>query len=288
MARRALLAACVVAAMAQVSAQDVPLPDALNKAAAYVATYRPKVSGVSLEELLLLTEMGTTQRVPRRLSSDIVLVNINDRLMALRDPFAIDTKPMRERQPRIVKALGEPTLASWQRVQEFTRENAYQLLANVVLWYSDPMLALRFIDAENQSRMTYKLEGRKKLNGVQVQGIGFKEKQERGKVYLLGTPSNPAASGRIWVDPATGAIHQTELWIQSDEDVARIQVIYAPDAKLGLLLPRDASHTFESYEKGTGLTNMGAGGAGRRMSFEANAKYTNAQYTPIDLSKIAK
>jgi hypothetical protein len=104
----------------------------------------------------------------------------------------------------------------------------------------------------------------------------------------MGTPSNPASSGRIWIDAATGAIHQTELWIQSDSDVARIQVLYAPDAKLGLLLPREANHTFEEYERGTGLSNMGAGGSGRRLRFESSAKYSNAQYTPIDLRKIAR
>jgi hypothetical protein len=150
------------------------------------------------------------------------------------------------------------------------------------------MLALRFIEPDHQGRMTYKLEGRKKIDGVQVYGIGFKENREERKVYLLDTPDNPWCSGRIWIEPATGAIHLTELWVQSDTAVARVQVTYAMDAKINLLVPRDATHTFEMHEKGTGMTNMGAGGAGLGMTFESSAKYTNAQFTPLDLSKIGK
>jgi len=288
MVSRVVLAAVAAGTMVHLPAQEPSLPEALGKAADYVARYRTKASGVSLEELLLLTEMGTTQRVPRRVASDLVLVNVTERLMALRDPFALDTKAVREHQPRIVKALSEPTPTSWQRVQDFLHEGSYLLLANAVLWYSDPMLALRFIEPDHQRRMTYKLEGRKKIDGVQVYGIGFKENHEERKVYLLDTPDNPWCSGRIWIEPATGAIHLTELWVQSDTAVARVQVTYAMDAKINLLVPRDATHTFEMHEKGTGMTNMGAGGAGRGMTFESSAKYTNAQFTPLDLSKIGK
>jgi hypothetical protein len=208
--------------------------------------------------------------------------------MGIRDPFAIDTKALREKQVRIIRALGEPTLAAWQRVQEYARENAFLMMSNVAVWYSDPMLALQFIETARQGTITYKLEGRKKINSVQVVGVGFKEKQADGKKYILGTPSNPSASGRIWVDPATGAIHQTELWIQSDTDVARISVVYTQDAKLNLLVPKDAQHTFEEYERGTGLANMGSGTPGRRASFESTAKYSNAAYTAIDLTKISR
>ncbi|HXT71602.1 MAG TPA: hypothetical protein VN700_17730 [Vicinamibacterales bacterium] len=284
---RALLV-ILAATASSVSAQAPSLPDALTRAADYVAQYRSRVSGVSLEEQLLLTQMNINQAVPRRLTSDVVLVNITERLMGLRDPFAIDTKALREKQPRIVRELSDPTLAAWRRVQEFTRENAFLLASNVAVWYSDPMLALQFIEADRQSSITYKLEGGKRINNAQVIGVGFKEKQADGKKYILGTPSNPSASGRIWVDPATGAIHQTELWIQSGSDVARINVVYAPDPKLNLLLPRQANHTFEEYERGTGMSNMGAGTAGRRATFDASARYSNATYTAIDMTKIIR
>jgi hypothetical protein len=270
------------------SGQQPALPDLLGKGAEYVAQYRTKVSGLAVEEQLLLSELSGQRPPPRRLASDLVLINVQERLMGLRDPFAIDTKAVRERQPRIIKALAEPTAAAWQQVQGFTREGAHLFMANVVLWYSDPVLALRFVEMDHQSRMTYKLEGRKKMNGLEVYGVGFKENREERKVYLIETPDNPYSSGRIWIDPATGAVHQTELWVQSDTAVARVTVLYAPDAKLNLLVPREASHSFEMRERGSGITNMGSGGAANSVKYESNAKYNNAQLTPIDLTKISK
>ena len=270
--------------------QDSALVDALGRTADYVSTYRPKVSGVMLEEFFMLTEIaGSKMRVPRRISSDIVLLNITERLASVRDIYAIDTKPTRERQPRIFGLLKEPTMAAWERVKEISQENAYHFGAEVVLWYSDPVLALRFIEGEHQPRFTYRLEGKKKVNDVQVIGVGFKEVQKPQFTYLLGLPGNPTGSGRIWIDPATGAIHQTELWIQSESDSVRVQVTFAPDANVGgLPLPRQAGHSFETREGPMGTSNMGRGALGRKLAFEANARYSNTRYTPIDLGKITK
>jgi hypothetical protein len=36
------------------------------------------------------------------------------------------------------------------------------------------------------------------------------------------------------------------------------------------------------------ITNMGSGNGVRSMKFESIAKYTNAQLTPIDLTKITR
>ena len=96
-------------------------------------------------------------------------------------------------------------------------------------------------------------------------------------------PGDPLASGRFWVEPGTGRIHQTEFWPQSATDTARVQVQYAPDEKLGVLLPRSASHTFETRERGTDIR-----GTRRRLftrlNFESTATYANPRYTPIDLN----
>jgi len=288
MVRTVLAAAILAGTLVHASAQEPVLADALGKAADYVAQYSTKASGLSVEDQLLLSELTTARPVPRRLASDLVLINVQERLTGYRDPFSIDTKAVRERQPRIIKALAVPTMAAWEQVQGFTKEGAYLLMSNAVVWYSDPVLALRFIEKEHQPRMTYKLEGRKKMNGVEVYGVGFKENREERKVYLIDTPDNPNSTGRIWIDAATGAVHQTELWLQSDTVVARVTVNYVPDAKLNLLVPRDASHSFEMRETTGAITNMGSGNGVRSMKFESIAKYTNAQLTPIDLTKITR
>jgi len=287
----ALVAVTVLLAPA-ILAQKAPppgLPDLLRLGAEYAASYAPKISGVTLEEQLMLIEVsGTGMRTPIRVTSDVVLLNLNGRLMSLRDLFTVDGKALRERTPRITEALATPSAASWLAAQGYAREHAAHLLSNVVLWYSDPLQALEFIAPDTQKRLTYKLEGNKRLNGVQTMGVGYKETAIPNTNSIIGTPSSPLSSGRFYLDPATGAIHQTELWIQSDSDTARVQVVYAPDAKLGLLLPREASHTFEQREGGTGFNRAGSGGGTSRLRFESTAKYSNARHTPIDFGRIVR
>ena len=66
-----------------------------------------------------------------------------------------------------------------------------------------------------------------------------------------------------------------------------MQVQYAPDEKLGVLLPRSASHTFETRERGTNIDRTGDGYS-TRLNFESTATYSNPRYTPIDLNRMAK
>jgi hypothetical protein len=282
-----MMAAAAVA-VPDAAPQAPALDEVLRRGATYVSEYAGKLSGTTLEELMLLSENSGNRLIPpRRIASDLLLLRINQegRIFGLRDPYAIDTKPLRERRPRIANALAEPTTDSWQVAQNHAREHAVYLGHNVVLWFSDPSLALQFISMPHQSRVTYKIEGNKRMNDTPVVGVGFKEKEEAGRQYLLNTPGNPIASGRLWIDPATGAIHQTELWVPSKTDTARLLVSYAPDKTLGLLLPKEASGTFEWREEASG-GNIGPGG--RRITFEANTKYSNPRHRPIDLSRIAK
>ncbi len=289
--RSIVVAAALVALAPARMGGTTPAPtvqDLLKAGAAYAEAYSTKVSGTTLEELFILTELsGTQMRVPQRVWSDVVIVKIdvNGRLLGLRDPFSVDKKSLRPREPRIVRALEEPTLASWAAAQGYVRENAILFRANVVLWFSDPMLALQFVATSNQSRVTYNLEGTRRVNGLELYGLGFKEQERPGATSLLATPDNPLSSGRFWIDPSTGAIHQTDLWVQSDTNTARMHVAYAQDPVRGILLPSEASHTFETRERGSGGL-IGPGGT--KIGIEANVTYTNARYTPIDLSRIAR
>ena len=264
---------------------EAPSADALRKIAGqYVESYGRRVSGVSLDELFMLIETsGGQTRVPLRIASDVILVALDKQIVGLRDPYAIDTRKLREHEPRIVQLLKEPTQANVNLAQQQIRANAIQLQHNVVIWYSDPMLAMQFMAAVNQPNLTYKVDGDKKMNGVQVYGVSFKEGKD-GPRILNTIPGNAQSSGRFWIDAATGAIHMTELWVQSDTDIVRVKVTFAPDAKLGLVLPRSAAASFEWREFGNRNTNP-VGTAPIKLSFEANAEYKNPQYTPIDLTR---
>lgn len=103
---------------------------------------------------------------------------------------------------------------------------------------------------------------------------------------ILNTPGNAAASGRLWIDGATGSIHQTELSLESSTETGRIVVTYARDPSLDLWLP---ATMFDDYgiSQGTGgISNMGAGGYNSRQAFGCRATYSNPRLTPIDLGAV--
>ena len=143
-----------------------------------------------------------------RISSDIVFVNLNGGVAALRDPYAVDTKPLRERTPRITALLATPTatVKDWETVIRFPAQNLVYFALDLIVKVNEPTFALRFISHGMQTGLKYALDGKKKLNGVETVGIRFDEPQAQDKKYVSGTRGNARASGRIWVEaqPVSG------------------------------------------------------------------------------------
>ena len=270
------------------------LPELLKSAGLYLADYANRISGVTLEEHYQLTDVtGGKMQAATRITSDVVFVNLNGGVAALRDPFAVDTNPLRERTPRITVLLATPTATTrdWETVIQFPAQGARYFGIDLILKVNEPTFALRFIGLGVQADLKYSLDGRKKLNGVEAVGIRFEEPAAQDKKYIAGSRGNARASGRIWVDAATGAVHQTELWLDSKADTANITVKYAPYPSVDLLLPSETNETYEERQAPSGPRDFNRGVAGRggdRISFQASAKYSKPTYTPIDLRTLKK
>lgn len=290
-----------VAVGATLHAQPVVLQDVLAKAGAYHTTYTTKTSGVSLEEQTqLMNVSGGTTRSILRISADVVLANVGGQAEALRDVYAIDTRPTRERTPRILQLLGapaKPSIKDWQTAITFPGREAVYFGLDIVVKTNEPTAALQFISAANQPGLKYKLDGRKTMNGVSVVGVRFEEPAARERRYLLGTRSNGRATGRFWIDPATGAIHQTELWVDSRQErtyaeSATVTVKFAPHDGLGLLLPSEATGMFEEFDasglrdiQGAAVPSAGVDG---RVNLESRSQYSNVTFAAIDLTRFSQ
>ena len=276
--------ALVATAGVVASARQQPDVETLLKATqAYAEKYLDTVSGVSLDEtLILLDTSGAMRRTPERISADLILVHFADGLLGLRDLYAVDTRKLRERTPRVVDALQKPTQENVDRAQKYVREHAAHLMHNLVVWYTDPVLGVQYALPANAKKLTYSIDGEKKINGVRTIGLGFKE-TEAGPHVLEHIPGNAVSRGRLWVDPETGAIHTTELWVQSQTDIVRVTVNFAPDKNLNWILPTKSSFNLEWREYGNRF-NSTVGGSQEKLSFEGNAEYGKAVYTKIDLS----
>ena len=277
--------------------QDPAVADVLRMAGEYHTAYVNKVSGVTLEEQYQLIDItGGKMSSAVRIASDVVLVNLNGGVAALRDPYEVDTKPLRERTPRITTLLAAPatpTLRDWETAISYPPQGAMHFVLDLILKVNEPTTALKFIAPALHGNFTYKLDGKRKINNVQTVGLGFDEPAGQEKKYLLGTRGNARAFGRIWVDPATGTVHETELWIESKTETATIKVKYAPNTALNLVLPSEMNDTYEEREAATGPRDFNnrsgsSGRSGARISFQASAKYSKPTYAAIDLRTLRR
>jgi outer membrane lipoprotein-sorting protein len=280
-----VLATALLFTLSLANAQAPTVEALLEAASDYVAAYASKVSGVSLEEQYTITEVsGGRMSTPQRLSSDVVLLNLDGKVISLRDAYAIDNSPMRERQPRIISLLTKPTTETWEQAQAYASESFRHMKHELIARLNEPTLALQFLSADYKNRVTFKLDGKKKLDGIETFGLRFQEPKNKEQSYIMETRGKALSSGRLWTDPATGRVHQTELWLQSGSETVRVTVTYAREATLGLWLPSTMFDEYQTSERTGEFSNMGAGGYNARQDFQCRATYSNARYTPIELS----
>lgn len=285
----------LMAGLTLAASQQPTLEEILARAGEYHATYVERLSGVSLnEEAQVLDVTGGKARGVIRISSDVVFVNLQKQVLALRDPYAVDTQALRPRTPRItalIAAPATPTSRDWDLAASYPAQGSIHFILDLQVRVNEPTTALQFISPTYQPSMKYRLDGRKKINDVETVGVRFEEPTGQDQLHVLGTRSNARATGRFWVDPLTGAIHQTELWVDSKLENAVVSVKYAVHPTLGLLLPTDMTETYEEREGGGGPRQMGSGAdprgsVPRRVSVQSRSVYSQATFSPIDLTKL--
>lgn len=271
------------------AAQKPELGELLARAADYHESFASRSSGVSLDEHYIFIQVTVGRmHTPMRFRSDVVVLNVNGRVLSLRDPYLLDNVSLRERRPRILEILREPTTAGWNQAQKYASESHFRFVSDIVLALNDPMLALRFISRDMQPKVTYKFEGMKRLEGQELASIGFKERGDKETAFGLGTRGNAAASGRYFVDPASGAIRKTELWANSATEAVVSAVTYGHASALDLWLPAKMTQTFEWKELDDVHSNRNVGAYGARLFFQGNATYENPTLAAIDLNKMRR
>lgn len=272
------------------AAQD-PAAAALLKAGTdYLDTYVRQASGASLDERYTLTQVsGGSMGTPLRIGSEVVFINVNGRLYGFRDAATVDGAKLRDPSvPRIVPLLAEPTQAKWEQAQTFAAAGQKYFASELIVLLDDPVLALHFIQAPNQGKFTYRLDGKKKMNGVETTALRFEETRGERTKYVMGSRGNGYVTGRLWIDPATGAVHQSELWLESTTESARVNITYAFHKDLNLWLPAKMGANYDMRPAPDNQINRGEGGYGARMTYQANADYSKPRHTPIDLTKMTR
>lgn len=271
--RRFPVALMVVGALsATAHAQKAPaLPDLVKLANEYLVKYGHDLGAVAADEEFMQYETSTGRMgTPKRVNSVIVLLGQdNGSIGNFRDVVAIDNVPVRPKDDRLAALFKKPSAESVGSAQTMTDDAVNAYLSPQLHVLDKPTVSLDLLRPENQGNYNFKLEGMKTINGVQTAVVKITEK---GKGHLM---PNASAIGRYWIDPATGAIHQTELGFSLTGGNVVSTVKYVKDPQLGVLVPSELSETIEMSSAGGGMSNMGTGGdGGAHQGLEGRATYS--------------
>jgi hypothetical protein len=256
-----------------VGAQKPAAEDVLAAAGKYLLEYSQQLSTVAAEEEYTQREPSSGS-VSRRLYSDVVLVGLDDGMVAgFRDVFAIDGRDVRPRDERLLKLFqSPPSEASQAQAMAWADEGLRYYLSPNLRTLDFPTIALELLRPKHHAQSEFTLDGVRNQDGARVATLKFKV---RPSGSVLPTPEGSTTSGRAWVDADAGTIRQTELIVEGKGYSYRTTTKYALESAQALWLPADVVTLVDVSSAAGGLSNMGGGGnMGARQSLEGRARYT--------------
>ena len=247
--------------------------DALSKVARYLAGYEEHLAAVVLEERYQqrVVEEGYGKSDVRHLRSDVLLIrDLALEWVGFRDVFEVDGRAVRDRDERLQRLfLGDRASAMEQArriVEESTRYNLNSEHVTVQRSVNMPLTALRFLTRDNQPRSKFKHAGVKALEGKPGIVLEFDEQR---KPRVIKTDDESPSSGRVWIDPASGAVMRSEFWLEMRNPKyrtrvsVRVRVSFNQNDKLGLWLPAEMDEEYRSGQ--TRITGSAAYSNPRRF-----------------------
>lgn len=244
-----------VAALLMLQQTEDSLARTLGMAGRYVAEYRTQVSGVVYEERY--RQRAEREIAPpaytRELRSDMLLVSDRDRgWVEFRDVFEVDGRPVRDREKRLEQLFLSPGVDAFAQAERILREGARHHLNHpdliVQRSINMPLTVLQYLMPEHQDRFRFVEDARESVNGRAAVRLRF---EEHAMPRIIRTPDDAPASGRVWLDPESGAVLRTELLLVTG-GTARplsiyVSVTFTEDPKSRLLLP---SRMEEEFKRG--------------------------------------
>ncbi|MBI3490409.1 MAG: hypothetical protein HY047_01205 [Acidobacteria bacterium] len=260
------LVTAAVLAITSLDAQSPVVEAVLDKAMDYVVSYQRDFVGVVSEETYRQDVKGGTTtdargfpvetRGQRRdLKSDVLLVRApaGDRWLQFRDVFEVDGKPVRDRAERLVKLFLQPSPSAQQQVEAITAESARYNIGGINRNVNLPTLALTALEPENRAWFTFTGSRKKDSAAGPIWELEYREERTGTLIRTAGDQAMPSR-GRFLVEGATGRVLSSELVAENRSLRAQIDVTYAVEPAVGLLVPREMR---EKYVSKTGSTIEG-------------------------------
>jgi hypothetical protein len=250
------MAALAGAASRQTS--TLALDDVLAKAGTYVTKYERDFAGVVAEETYS-QEVRAAPRFDshgslssplskrRALKSDLLLFKAEgaDLWIQFRDVFEVDGRSVHDRTDRLAKLFLQPQKSLNERLQQIAKESARYNIGDVSRTVNLPLLALVILEPAYQPRFEFaRVEAADSSIAGEVWVIDYRETRARTMIRTTGDQDLPAR-GRFWIEPASGRVLLSTLIAEDRAVRAQIDVTYAPEPSLGLLVPSDMRERYE-------------------------------------------
>ena len=296
-ASASLLALSLLAAPAAAGAQEPSLFDVLARATRYVSDLSAQLSGTVAEERYeqratmpsdssLGSRVGSRSSFYRRtLRSDYLLVRPRNAgwYYGFRDVFEVDGDPVRDRQDRLTELFLDPSATADRQIRGIVRDSSRYNIGDVQRNFNVPTLALLFLHPDNRSRFDFERtdDDEPPLGLDRPEGDGgdgevwvVAYREDWPTTLIRGRErSNLPASGRFWIEPATGRVLATEVDVRDPEVEATIAVRYQLDDGLGHLVPAEMRERFENRRQ--------------RSRVDGTATYTGFRRFQVQVSESA-
>jgi hypothetical protein len=238
--------------MLPAAAQAPAVESILEKAAEYVAAYKRDFVGVVADETYRQDvrggRIGTDLRgfpvdapgQKRELKSDVLLVRApdGDRWMQFRDVFEVDGKPVRDRTDRLTKLFLRPSRSVDKQIQDIATESARYNIGGVNRTINLPVFALTVLEDHNRPWFVFEGSRKKDSPAGPLWDVDYREERGGTLIRTNGDESMPV-HGRFSVEAATGRVLSSELLAENAGLKAQIDVTYAMEPSLGMLVPRE-------------------------------------------------
>ena len=256
---------------------DAALAELMNKVAGYVATYGEQMSAVVGVEKYTqsINPSGAAAMRSRQLLAEFALVKSGGPVpwTGYRDVIEVNGQPVHDRRDRLLKIVAE-SANPIEEAARLTAESARYNIGPVSRNFNLPTTALFFFHESNLSRFTFTRKGTKRVDGVEVVEIAFRELR-RPTLITTRDGSDVPCEGTLWVLPADGTIVRTRLQLKGFADSVGISGVRpqrtapapaAPPPPVTTPAPTPAGGT----QTGGSGTQTGGTGGGRGTGGDAN------------------
>jgi hypothetical protein len=224
-----------------VLADGETLPSIVARSGTYVLQFEQRFALViSAEQYEQHSSMGRSFRAPvdRKIESEMLFLWVaEDRAwLAVRNVLNVNGHPVRGREQRLDRLLTGAAPVRITRLRQLANESTRYNIGSVRRNFNDPMLALRFLEPDNQRLFKFALQGQETVDGSPVWKVAFEEIDS--PTIIQDNGHDRPSRGMIWI-AAEGVITRTRLEVgdQLSGYTAVIVVDYRRDPKLDMLVP---------------------------------------------------